>query len=187
MDWSRRHSFGGLDGESGFKLTMKPRFVKELAEAEEYATRARLESGSTPIEKGMGCGQTEVPCTPACGTAKGRTTLNGVIGEGFPGIFKTVTLCPVEVACLQLPSAFNVVVCVPRLMDSPVGTLIGADAVLVTCPKEVSEPFPMLKNSMAFEPVSATARTPRVGSISMALGFNPAGNGGVDLVGAPLE
>src|SRR5215472_18402283 len=97
----------------GFKLTMKPRFVKELAEAEEYATRAKLESESTPIEKGMGCGQTEVPCTPACGTAKGRTTLNGVIGAGFPGTFKTVTLCPVEAACLQLPSAFSVVACVP--------------------------------------------------------------------------
>ena len=36
--------------ESGFKLTMKPMFVREEMDAEEYATRARLESGSTPIE-----------------------------------------------------------------------------------------------------------------------------------------
>ena len=61
----------------------------------------------------MGAGQTEEPCTEPGATVNGIVTLNGVMGEGLPGTFRTVTLCPVDVDCLQLPSGFFVLVWVP--------------------------------------------------------------------------
>ena len=67
------------------------------------------------------------------------------------------------------------------------GTLIGAAGELATWPKEVSDPLPMPKNSMVLEPVSATAKTPKVGSISMAPGFNPALIDVADFWGGLLE
>src|SRR6516225_9120690 len=72
-------------------------------------------------------------------------------------------------------------------MERPVGTFIGAVDVLITWPKEVNEPFPILKNSTALEPVSATAKTPRVGSISMALGFNPTPDSLPEMIGGEVE
>src|ERR1700741_2417745 len=73
-----------------FRFTTNPKFDAEEVEVEEYATRARCVSGSTPIAYGNGAGDT-CPCRTV-----ERSIVAAGTGLGAPGIGKIETLWPRE-------------------------------------------------------------------------------------------
>ncbi len=66
---------------------MKPRLAAEEVEVEEYATRARFVSGSTPMAYGRGAGET-CPCK----APERSTVVVEVTGQEEPGMGRMETL-----------------------------------------------------------------------------------------------